>query len=105
MLGNLLNHVLPFTNQPNEAASDAAGTINALDTGAARRPNYRWSEKGGLLLLEFFARLERSAGINPLSPNAFLASHPNPQIRIPVVRDVVARNWYAQHPQVNPNAN
>lgn len=105
MLGNLLNNVLPFTNQPNEAASDAAGTINGLDAGIARRPSYRWSERGGLLLLEFFARLERQAGVNPLSPIVFLQSHPNPQLRIPVVRDVVARNWYAQHPQVNPQSN
>jgi len=104
-LGHLLNAVLPITNQPNEAASDSAGTINALDAGLARRPRYRFSERGGVMLLEFFARMQATAGGNILSPAAFLSSHPNPGLRIPIVRDVIARNWYATHPGVNPASN
>jgi hypothetical protein len=52
------------------------------------------------LLLDFFARLERGAAMNPLSPaSIFLRSHPNPSVRLPLVQ-LVARNWYAQHPGV-----
>lgn len=98
-VGHMITNVLPFINQPNEAASDSAGSINALDAGLARRPNYRLSEKGGLLLLEFFARMSRAAGANPLAWTNVLRSHPNPEIRLPIVQ-AVARTWYLQHPGV-----
>ncbi len=99
-LGHLATGVMPFLNQPNESASDAWGANNALDAGVRRmQSNYRWSEGGGLLLLEFFARLEQAAGgnTNVLSPVNLLRSHPNPGLRIPIVRNVIAQ-WYSRHP-------
>lgn len=89
--------VVPMFSQVQEGASDNAGVINVLDAGARRGPQYRWSEGGGLLLLDFFARLERAAGVNPLHPVGLLRSHPNPLVRMPVVQ-AVARVWHAQHP-------
>ncbi len=101
-LGHLLTSVVPFANQPNESAADVWGANDALDAGLRRSPgNYRWSEQGGLLLLEFFAKLESAAGGsgNVFSPVNLLRTHPNPGIRIPVVRGVV-QQWYARHPGV-----
>jgi hypothetical protein len=101
-VGRLVTRVLPGLNQFNEGAADTAGTENALFAGAIRRPRYRWSEKGGVMLLQFFGRLESAAGIKLFSPIAFLQTHPNPQIRIPIVQSV-ASNWYQRHRDVNPN--
>jgi hypothetical protein len=98
-LGHLITAVLPGLNQPNEVSADSAGAVNALDAGLARRPSYRWSEKGGVLLFEFFMRMERAAGVNPFNPIGFLRSHPNPAFRMPLMQ-VAVRNWYAQHPGV-----
>ena len=103
VLNQIATRIAPGLNQANEWAADNAGCINTLDTGAARRPNYRWSEKGGLQLMDFFARLERAAGISVFNPIGFLRTHPNPQLRIPPVQ-FAARTWYFQHPAVNPNA-
>jgi hypothetical protein len=103
----MITSVLPGLNQPNEVAADGAGCINTLDTGLARsRPpagsasGSRWSEKGGLLLLDFFGRLEQASGISPLNPIGFLRTHPNPAFRLPLVQGV-ARTWYLQHPGVS----
>jgi hypothetical protein len=98
-VGQLFTRVLPSLNQPNEAAADVAGCINTLDSGRARAAAgyYRWSEAGGLTLLDFFGRLERAAGITPLNPIGFLLSHPNPALRIPIVQTTAA-TWRMQHP-------
>lgn len=100
-LGRLLSNVVPLFNQAGEASADSAGAYNALDAGRARRPQYAWSETGGLTLLDFFARLERAAGqggpLSLLNPLAVLRSHPNPLARIPLLQ-AVARTWHQQHP-------
>ena len=98
-IGHLFIRILPGLNQPNEALADINGTINTLDTGRARAQSglYRWTEAGGLTLLDFFARMERAAGISPLNPVGFLRTHPNPAIRIPVVQ-TTASTWRQQHP-------
>jgi hypothetical protein len=96
-LGNALTSILPGLNQGNEVAADGAGAINTLDAGKARVPQYRWTEAGGLLLLDYFARLDRAGGISPLNPVNFLRSHPNPAARIPAVQ-AVAFTWRLQHP-------
>lgn len=97
-VGQLFTRVLPGLNQPNEAAADVAGALNTLDTGRARQAvGYRWTEAGGLMLLDFFGRLERAAGISPLNPIGFLRSHPNPALRIPIVQ-TAAQTWRFQHP-------
>ena len=99
-LGRLLS-VIPTFNQFNEAAADSAGVIDALDAGRARRPQYEWSELGGVTLLDFFARLDTASGngglLGLLNPVAFLRTHPNPLARIPLVQ-AVARTWHQQHP-------
>jgi hypothetical protein len=84
-------------SQPLEIAADSAGTVSTLDAGRARRPNFVWTERGGLLLLDFFARMESAAGVSVLSPVGFLQTHPHPAIRIPVVQ-AVAQGWHQTHP-------
>ncbi|MEO6575823.1 MAG: M48 family metalloprotease, partial [Polyangiaceae bacterium] len=101
-LNQIATRIAPGLNQANEWAADNAGCINVLGAGAARRPKYRWSEKGGLQLMDFFSRLERASGISVFNPIGFLRTHPNPQLRIPPVQ-IAARTWYFQHPSVNPN--
>lgn len=100
-LGRLLSNVVPLFNQAGEASADSAGAYNALDAGRARRPNYEWSENGGVTLLDFFARLERAAGqggpLSLLNPVQVLRSHPNPLARLPLLQ-AVARTWHQQHP-------
>ena len=96
-LGVMVTRILPGLNQPNEIAADSAGCLNTLDSGRARRSKYVWTERGGLTLLDFFARLERASGLSPLNPVGFLLSHPNPAIRIPIVK-AVAQTWRFQHP-------
>ena len=99
-LGRLLS-VVPLFNQAGEAASDSAGAVNALDAGRARRPQYEWSETGGVLLLDYFARIESAGGgggpLSLLNPVQFLRTHPNPLARIPIVQ-TVARTWRSQRP-------
>jgi hypothetical protein len=97
-LANLATNILPGLNQPNEVAADGAGVINVLDAGRARMTTgFRWTETGGLALLDYFARMDRAAGVSPLNPIGFLRSHPNPAFRIPIVQ-TVARTWWLQHP-------
>jgi hypothetical protein len=88
---------VPVFNQPLESAADSAGCVNVLDTGRARRPGFVWTERGGLLLLDFFSRMESTAGVSPLNPIGFLQTHPHPAIRIPVVQGV-AQWWHQTHP-------
>jgi hypothetical protein len=95
-LGRALSGAVSIFNQPNEIAADSAGAINVLDTGRARAGRgLRWTEEGGLWLLDVFARLEQAAGSNPLL--GVLRTHPNPGIRIPIVQGV-ATTWRLQHP-------
>lgn len=92
---------IPFINQFNESAADSSGMIDVLDAGRARRPQYEWSEYGAVTLLDYFARLEKAAGVggpfSVLNPLAVLQDHPNPLIRIPIVQ-TIAQNWHRQHP-------
>jgi hypothetical protein len=93
VLGHLGTKLVPLFNQPNELAADNLGLFNVLDSGRARRPMPQWTEKGGLLLLDFFARLERAAGATPLV--AFLQSHPPSKDRIAWVQGF-ASSWRQQ---------
>jgi hypothetical protein len=95
LLGQLLTTAVHAFNQPNEIAADSSGCVNTLDTGRARSSvAYRWTEEGGLWLLDFFGRLDRASGGNPLV--SFLLTHPNPMLRIPIVQ-AVAAGWRLQH--------
>jgi hypothetical protein len=95
-LGRLASVVLPGLNQFNENAADQAGCFNVLDTGRARGANaFRWTEEGGVRLFDFFASLDQASGGAPLV--SFNRTHPNPLLRIPLVR-ANALAWRLQHP-------
>ena len=86
--------------QPAEAQADTEGTNTMLAAGKGRQPQYRWTEEGGLALLDFFLRLETAAG--PKSQMGqfivgFLNSHPSSRLRIPLVQTTAAI-WRQQHP-------
>jgi hypothetical protein len=88
---------IPVFNQPNESAADQWGVINVLETGKARPPvMYRLTERGGLLLLDFFSRIEVAAGGNDPFV-AFLSSHPNSRYRYGQVQQI-AQTWWSQQP-------
>lgn len=88
-LGRLLSRAMPVFNQPNEIAADVAGTNNLLTAGS-RRGDYRWTEGGAVLTLQFFA------GLDSLTPAsivfAFENSHPHPLLRQPIVQGT-ANTW------------
>lgn len=90
-LARLASNVIPLANQPNELASDAAGTNNLLTAGA-RRQGYKWTETGALLTLDFFARLDQLTPVSILF--SFERTHPIPQIRRPLVQ-ATANSWRA----------
>ncbi len=96
-LGQLVTRAFPGLNQPLEGLADTAACVNVLDAGRARRPAYAWTERGGLLLLDFFARMEAAAGVSPMNPVGFLQTHPHPAFRIPIVQGV-AQGWHQTHP-------
>jgi len=85
--------LVPAFNQPNELAADTAGLYNTMDTGFARKPRYQWTERGGLMLLAFFARLEGSGG----ATIAFSRSHPPSSLREGWIR-TAATTWRFLHP-------
>lgn len=98
VLGRLLTKAMPGLNQPNEIAADNAGVINVLNSGKARQGQYyRWSERGGLMLLDFFARQEKAAGISIFNPIGFLRTHPYPTLRLPLVQ-ITANAWRSRNP-------
>src|SRR5690606_6980338 len=82
-VARVLSSNVPLFNQPNEIASDVAGTHNVLDAGRNRAAQgfYGWTENGGLLTMRFFI------GFGQLSPAdlllAFERSHPPPELRVP----------------------
>jgi hypothetical protein len=95
-LGQLVTSVMPALNQPNEVVADTQGCIDMLDAGRARSTRaYAWTEGGALTLLDFFARLDQASGASVWV--AFLRTHPNSALRIPVVQATVA-TWRFQHP-------
>jgi hypothetical protein len=90
-LGAVLSDAVPAFNQPNEMAADMVGINNTLSAGA-RRTDYRLTEGGALLTMQFFA------GLDQLTPNdilfAFERSHPAPQLRTPIIQQTAA-TWRA----------
>jgi hypothetical protein len=89
---HLSQQLVPAFNQPNEIAADTAGLYNVMDTGRARRPRFEYSEKGGMMLLDFFAHLEGSGGLI-----TFTRSHPPSGTREGWVR-TAATTWHLLHP-------
>jgi hypothetical protein len=91
-VARILSTQVPLFNQPNEIASDLAGTYNVLDAGRARgaRGGFSWTEAGGLLTMRFFS------AFGQLTPGALLTaferSHPPPQLRTPIIQQA-ANAW------------
>lgn len=89
-VARVLSSNVPLFNQPNELASDLAGTQNVLVAGRNRAAQgfYGWTENGGLLTMRFFA------GFGQLSPGdiltSFERSHPPPQLRVPIIQQAAA---------------
>ena len=95
-LGRLFTSMAPVLNQPNEHDADVYGCISVLDTGFARsRSAYRWTEEGGLFLLDFFKRLEDAGG----NPFGFGKTHPPALTRIPVIQ-ATAWTWQLPAPRL-----
>ena len=91
-IGRVLSNAVPGFNQPNEAAADVQGVNNLLNAGK-RRSDYRWTEGGARMVLDFFLAMKK------LSPAesilfAFEISHPHPSFRIPIVQNT-ANMWRA----------
>jgi Peptidase family M48 len=90
-LGAVLSDAVPGFNQPNEVAADMVGINNTLTMGS-RRSDYRLTEGGALLTMQFFA------GLDQLTPNdilfGFERSHPPPQLRTPIIQQTAA-TWRA----------
>lgn len=86
--------LIPAFNQPNELAADTFGLNNVMDTGRARKPHYEWTEKGAMLLLEFFAKLENQSSTLAIS---WTRSHPSSAMREGWVRTTAA-TWRLLHP-------
>jgi hypothetical protein len=96
IIGQIVTTVVPGLNQPTEVAADTAGCFNVLDAGRARRPRYVWSEQGGLMLFDFFGRLEARTPL--LTAVGFLSTHPDSRLRGPIVK-AAADAWRSQHPE------
>lgn len=101
-LARRASSVVPLFNQPNELASDVAGTNNVLTAGAQRgtRGATPWTEGGAMLVMDFFTGLSGPSAV----VFAFERSHPPPQLRRPIVQQT-ASSWRASGgrlPQLPP---
>ena len=90
-ISRVLASAVPVFNQPNELAADINGTNNLLAAGA-KRTDYRWTEGGGLLTMQFFAGLDQLSPVDILF--GFERSHPPPALRTPVIQQTAAA-WRA----------
>ncbi len=86
--------VIPAINQANEIQSDVEGTNNLLTAGQ-NESEYKWSEGGGLLVIDFFKKLR---DLHPGAPLfTFMMTHPAPEVRAPIVKNT-ANMWRFTHP-------
>lgn len=90
-IGAVLSSAVPIFNQPNELAADVAGINNTLTMGA-RRSDYRLTEGGAMLTMQFFSGLDQLTPADILF--GFERSHPPPQLRIPIIQQTAAA-WRA----------
>ncbi|MSP25091.1 MAG: hypothetical protein EXR75_07990 [Myxococcales bacterium] len=91
-IGRVLSGAVPGFNQPNELASDIEGTTNTLNAGKTRA-DYKWTEGGAMLVLEFFLSLRQMSPAEAIL-FGFELSHPHPAFRIPAVQQTAA-SWRA----------
>jgi hypothetical protein len=90
-IGGVLSNAVPAFNQPNEISADVVGINNALTMGS-RRTDYRLTEGGALLTMQFFSGLDQLTPIDILF--GFERDHPAPQVRIPIIQQTAA-SWRA----------
>jgi Zn-dependent protease with chaperone function len=90
-LGAVLSNAVPAFNQPNELAADMVGINNTLTMGS-RRTDYRLTEGGALLTMQFFAGLDQLTPADILF--GFERSHPPPAVRTPIIQQTAA-TWRA----------
>jgi hypothetical protein len=81
--------IVPAAKQPDELAADAAGIDLVLNT--ARRTNQPYSQRGALLVLDFFARTHPTTAQDIVF--LFALTHPPTEIRLPALRAVTAA-WF-----------
>lgn len=90
----LAKKVVPAVNQANEIQSDIEGTNNLLSAGQ-NESDYKWSEGGALLVIDFFKKLR---DLHPGAPLfTFMMTHPAPEVRAPIVKNT-ANWWRLTHP-------
>ena len=90
----LAKKIVPAVNQANEIQSDIEGTNNLLSAGQ-NESEYKWSEGGALLVIDFFKKLR---DLHPGAPLfTFMMTHPAPEVRAPVVKNT-ANWWRLSHP-------
>ena len=90
-VGAVLSNAVPAFNQPNELAADVVGINNTLTMGS-RRSDYKLTEGGALLTMQFFSGLDQLTPADILF--GFERSHPPPQIRTPIIQQTAA-TWRA----------
>lgn len=90
----LAKKVVPAINQANEIQADIEGVNNLLSAGQ-NESEYKWSEGGALLVIDFFKKLR---DLNPGAPLfTFMMTHPAPEVRGPIVKNT-ANWWRLSHP-------
>jgi hypothetical protein len=90
----LAKKVIPAVNQANEIDADVQGINNVLTAGQSESA-YKWSEGGGLLVIDFFKKLR---DLHPGAPLfTFMMTHPAPEVRAPIVKNT-ANFWRLTHP-------
>lgn len=90
----LAKKVVPAVNQANEIQSDIEGVNNLLSAGQ-NESDYKWSEGGALIVIDFFKKLR---DLHPGAPLfTFMMTHPAPEVRAPIVKNT-ANFWRMTHP-------
>ena len=90
----LAKKVVPAVNQANEIQSDVEGVNNLLAAGQ-NESEYKWSEGGALIVIDFFKKLR---DLHPGAPLfTFMMTHPAPEVRAPIVKNT-ANFWRLTHP-------
>jgi len=87
----VLSSAIPAFNQPNEIAADMVGINNTLTMGS-RRTDYRLTEGGAILTMQFFAGLDQLTPLDILF--GFERDHPAPALRTPIIQQTAA-TWRA----------
>ncbi len=83
----VIRSAAPGFNQVNEVGCDTGSTHNVLDAGKLRS-NYHWTENGGVLVMRFFAGIDRMSPTDVIF--SFESTHPPAQLRMPIIQQAAA---------------